>query len=734
MGGYTLSQEMNQKCTVCNDRFVFKELSKIFGKDLQICNQCLEEKMRKGEIQSFSEKQYEMIVKMLEEMPQEQTSHEERALMTIEDQNSEVELYSLQYGRDLTKLARQGQLTPVIGRKKEIEETILILSRKFKTNPLLIGEAGVGKTAIIEGVAQKIISGDIPQGLRNKRIIEITMGNLVSGTKYRGEFEARMQKIIEEAKQHKNIILFLDEFHTIAGAGGAEGSVDAANILKPALARGEIQVVGATTFDEYRVHIQKDGALSRRMLSVHVNEPTVDESVEIINGLIPVFEKHHGVKFEDNVVRKAVELSKRYLTEKFLPDKAIDLIDETAAQRKISQTKPNYDFQKLELQKIEMTELKNKFILEEKFEEAKEQLLKEKELELKIKEAKELSEGEKLKNSIVTVHHLAEILERKTGIPVKNADQDEKEKLKRFDSLLKGYVKGQEKAIELTTAAVRRSKLGLKDPNRPTGVFLFLGPTGVGKTELARALAIELFGDKDAMIKIDMGEFQEKHTVSKLIGSPPGYVGHSDGGKLTNLLRNKPFSIVLFDEVEKAHPDVLNVMLQIFEDGVITDNKGKTVDAKNAVFILTSNAGSKLYSMQKTSGLGFSSTSEEEKTKDLEQKVIEHVRKDGFFRPEFLNRLDAMVVFNPLTDQAMKEIVEKQVNDLSERVKKEGYNLVFTSEAIELLKKEGYRPEYGARESKRKVENITNLLANRILEEEKEEYVVSVENDVLIVK
>ncbi|WP_394555381.1 hypothetical protein C1N61_28000 (plasmid) [Priestia aryabhattai] len=729
-----MSHETNKKCTVCNERFVFKDLEKILGEDLQICINCLEEKMRKGEIQSFGEKQYETIVRMLEEMPEENTGSEERSLMKVQEQNLDAELFVLQFGRDLTSLARQGKLTPVIGRKKEIEETILILSRKFKTNPLLLGEPGVGKTAIIEGVSQRIADGTVPEGLQNKRLIELNIGNLVAGTKFRGEFEARLKKIIEEVEQHKNVILFLDEFHTIAGAGGAEGSVDAANILKPSLARGNIQVIGATTFDEYRMYIQKDGALSRRMINVQVEEPTTEEAVEIISGLLPIFEQHHGVKFESNVVKKAVDLSKRYLTERYLPDKAIDLIDETAANRKISQSTPSYDYKKLEAEKINATELKNNLILDEKYEEAKQQLIKEKDLEAQIKKIKEKAESEKKKNSVVTIGHVTSILEKKTGIPVKDTDKEDREKLKLMDESLRKFVKGQERAIELTTLAIRRSKLKLKDPNRPIGAFLFLGPTGVGKTELAKALAHEMFGDKKAMIRIDMSEFAEKHSVSKLIGSPPGYVGHEEGGKLTNLLRRKPFSIVLLDEVEKAHPDVFNVMLQIFEDGIITDNKGKTVDAKNAVFILTSNLGSKLYSTNQTNNLGFSSKSEEAQTKDLEKKVIEFVRKDGFFRPEFLNRLDATVVFNPLTDKAMKEIVEKQASELADRIDKEGYKLVFSDEALELLKKEGYRPEFGAREAKRKVEAVTDLLANRILDVEKEEYMVTVENEQLIVK
>lgn len=728
-----MSQEINNKCTVCNHRFVFKELKEILGKDLQICTTCLEEKMRKGEIQSFGEKEYAAIAKMLEGMPQENSLPEERELIKAQEQNLEADLFLLQFGRDLTSMARQGKLTPVIGRKKEIDETILILSRKFKINPLLLGEPGVGKTAIIEGIAQRMVDGDVPEGLLNKRLISLNIADLVGGTKFRGEFEARMKKIIEEVEQHQNIILFLDEFHTISGAGGADGSVDAANILKPSLARGDIQVIGATTYDEYRLYIQKDGALSRRMITVQVEEPTVEESIEIINGLLPVFEKHHGVTFESDVVKKAVELSKRYLTERFLPDKAIDLIDEAAAQRKIHQYKPSQDHQKIELEKLQAIENKNRLILDGKFEEAQKELMREKELEKQIKRAKKKSESEKRKNSIVTTDHLTSLLEKKTGIPVKDVDKEDREKLKVLNQTLKKYIKGQDKAVELTSMAIRRSKLKLKDPNRPTGVFLFLGPTGVGKTELAKTLAKELFNDKDAMIRVDMGEYQEKHSVSKLIGSPPGYVGHNEGGKLTNQLRIKPYSIVLFDEVEKAHPDVFNTLLQVFEDGIITDNKGKTVDAKNAVFILTSNIGSKLYSKE-TTGLGFSSKTEAEVTKDLEKKVIEFVRKDGFFKPEFLNRLDAMVVFNPLTDQAMKEIIEKQATELSERIKKEGYNLVFSDEALDQLKKEGYKPEYGAREAKRKVESITNLLANSILEEEKDEYVVLVEGGKLIVK
>ncbi|MGN5650587.1 AAA family ATPase [Bacillus sp. Brlt_9] len=721
------------KCTVCNDRMAFKGISDILGEDYQICTICLEEKMRKGEIHSFGEKQYELIVKMLEDTPEKGELNEESLINNIEQTEKESDLFVLTFGRDLTSLARNGKLTPVIGRTKEIDETILMLSRKFKSNPLLIGEPGVGKTAIVEGLAQRIVNGTAPTDLLNKRIIELNIGNLVAGTKFRGEFEARLKKIIDEVKTKKNVILFLDEFHTITGAGGAEGSVDAANILKPSLARGDIQVIGATTFEEYRTSIQKDGALSRRMRNIQVEEPTEEEAIEIIKGIVPLFEEHHSVKIEDEVVSQAVKLSKRYLTERYLPDKALDLVDEAAAFRKINSTISTEELSNLENEKKKLAKEKDKLILEERFEEAKERYRLEKEMVVKIEETKQNIDDEKRNNSNVSVIHLTEILEKRTGIPVKDLDKENKMKLKNIENALKENVKGQEKAIQIVSKSIKRSQLKLKDPNRPTGAFLFLGPTGVGKTELAKSLALELFGDKNAFIRFDMGEYSEKHSVAKLIGSPPGYVGHSEGGKLPNELRKKPFSIVLLDEIEKGHPDVLDVLLQILDDGIVTDNKGKTVDAKNAVFIITSNKGSHLYTKQKN--LGFSTVNNAGKEQvEIESKVIELVKRDSFFKPEFLNRLDSMIVFNALTDEAMKEIIDKNIKELSERVAKEGYTLNFKEEAVDWLKKEGYKPEFGAREAKRQVENITDLLANRILETDKKTFVVTVENDSLSVK
>jgi ATP-dependent Clp protease ATP-binding subunit ClpC len=722
----------NKMCKNCNQNVVFSKLSELVGKDLEICTSCLESFMRDGNYEHLTQVQIDAVVSFINEAKEEEKA--EYALIATENKGPEQELKSAAFGRDLNKLAREGKIDKIIGREKEIEETILILSRKYKPNPLLVGEPGVGKTAIIEGIAKKIVDGDVPYVLRGKRILEINVGDLVAGTKYRGEFEARIKSIIDEVKKEGNVLLFFDEFHSIMETGGAEGAVDAANILKPAIARGDIQIIGATTYEEYRKHIMKDGAFSRRMQVVDVKEPTEEETVEIIEGLKVILEDHHKVKIEDETIQYAVKLAGRYLREKFQPDKSIDLLDEACSLKKITKKSGNVKLYELEKIKENATVMKNQYLNEDRYQEAKDQLEIENKLELEIEVLRGTLLQEEEKNSVVKIEHINMILERKTGIPVTELTLSEKDKIKNLDKNLKNNVKGQEKAINEVSRFIRRSKLKLKDPNRPTGVFLFLGPTGVGKTELAKTLANELFGSKDAMVRFDMSEFMEKHSTSKLIGSPPGYVGHDDGGKLTNALRRRPYSLVLFDEIEKAHPDVLNVMLQVFEDGVITDSKGKTVDARNSVFIMTSNAGSQLYSKGVRS-LGFSKEeSAAEANTDMETKVKELIKKQGFFKPEFLNRIDSMIAFNPLDAQAMLEICDKLVADLELRVESEGYKLTFSEEAKDLIKKTGYSPEFGAREMKRIVEGVTDLLTDSILLKNKKKYRVIIKDEKLFVE
>lgn len=614
--------------------------------------------------------------------------------------------------RDLTQMARDGKLDPVIGRSNEIERVIQVLSRRTKNNPVLIGEPGVGKTAIAEGLAQRIVTGDIPETLRNKRVMVLDMGTVVAGTKYRGEFEDRLKKIMEEIRQAANVILFIDELHTLIGAGGAEGAIDASNILKPALARGELQCIGATTLDEYRKHIEKDAALERRFQPITVDQPTPDEAVLILQGLRDRYEAHHRVKITDDALDAAVRLSDRYITDRFLPDKAIDLIDEAASRVRLQTHTAPPNLKELEQKLEKIRGEKDSAVQGQEFEKAaalrdQEQRMKQ-ELESKKNEWKKMQDDNDVK---VTAEDIAHIVAAWTGIPVKQLAQEESDRLLKLESVLHDRVIGQEEAVTAVARAIRRARAGLKDPKRPIGSFIFLGPTGVGKTELARALAEAMFGDEDAMIRIDMSEFMERHSTARLVGAPPGYVGYDEGGQLTEKVRRKPYSVVLLDEVEKAHPEVFNVLLQVLDDGRLTDGKGRTVDFRNTVIIMTSNVGAEM--IRKGGSLGFKPDNESKYT-DMKTKVMEELRKT--FRPEFLNRVDEMIVFHPLDEQQIEQIVDLMVADLQKRLREQDIEFTLTPEAKGFLAKAGFDPQYGARPLKRAIQrHIEDRLSEALL-------------------
>lgn len=614
--------------------------------------------------------------------------------------------------RDLTQMARDGKLDPVIGRSNEIERVIQVLSRRTKNNPVLIGEPGVGKTAIAEGLAQRIVTGDIPETLRNKRVMVLDMGTVVAGTKYRGEFEDRLKKIMEEIRQAANVILFIDELHTLIGAGGAEGAIDASNILKPALARGELQCIGATTLDEYRKHIEKDAALERRFQPITVDQPTPDEAVLILQGLRDRYEAHHRVKITDDALDAAVRLSDRYITDRFLPDKAIDLIDEAASRVRLQTHTAPPNLKELEQKLEKIRGEKDSAVQGQEFEKAaalrdQEQRMKQ-ELESKKNEWKKMQDDNDVK---VTAEDIAHIVAAWTGIPVKQLAQEESDRLLKLESVLHDRVVGQEEAVTAVARAIRRARAGLKDPKRPIGSFIFLGPTGVGKTELARALAEAMFGDEDAMIRIDMSEFMERHSTARLVGAPPGYVGYDEGGQLTEKVRRKPYSVVLLDEVEKAHPEVFNVLLQVLDDGRLTDGKGRTVDFRNTVIIMTSNVGAEM--IRKGGSLGFKPDNESKYT-DMKTKVMEELRKT--FRPEFLNRVDEMIVFHPLDEQQIEQIVDLMVADLQKRLREQDIEFTLTPEAKGFLAKAGFDPQYGARPLKRAIQrHIEDRLSEALL-------------------
>ncbi|MBE3552660.1 MAG: ATP-dependent Clp protease ATP-binding subunit, partial [Kyrpidia tusciae] len=613
-----------------------------------------------------------------------------------------------------TQMARDGKLDPVIGRNKEIERVIQVLSRRTKNNPVLIGEPGVGKTAIAEGLAQRIVANEIPETLRNKRVMVLDMGTVVAGTKYRGEFEDRLKKIMDEIRQAGNVILFIDELHTLIGAGGAEGAIDASNILKPALARGELQCIGATTLDEYRKHIEKDAALERRFQPIMVDQPTPEEAIQILHGLRDRYEAHHRVKISDEALEAAVRLSDRYISDRYLPDKAIDLIDEAASRVRLRTHTAPPNLKELEEQLEEVRKEKEAAVQSQEFEKAaalrdKEQRLRE-ELE---KRKQEWQQKQASKDSVVTEEDIAEIVSSWTGIPVKKLAEEESERLLHMEEILHKRVIGQDEAVEAVSRAIRRARAGLKDPKRPIGSFIFLGPTGVGKTELARALAEAMFGDENAVVRIDMSEYMERHTTSRLIGAPPGYVGYEEGGQLTEKIRRKPYSVVLLDEIEKAHPEVFNILLQVLDDGRLTDGKGRTVDFRNTVIIMTSNVGAQ--SIRRGGPLGFAARSEEEDAyKDMKNKVMEELKRQ--FRPEFLNRIDEVIVFHALTQQDIMRIVDLMVDDLRKRLRDHDIDFELTDDAKAFLAKEGFDPTYGARPLKRAIQrHIEDRLSEALL-------------------
>ena len=614
--------------------------------------------------------------------------------------------------RDLTAQAKEGGLDPVIGRSGEIKRVIEILSRRTKNNPVLIGEPGVGKTAIAEGLAQQVINNDVPEILRNKRVMTLDMGTVVAGTKYRGEFEDRLKKVMDEIRQARNIILFIDELHTLIGAGGAEGAIDASNILKPSLARGELQCIGATTLDEYRKYIEKDAALERRFQPIHVNEPTADESIQILKGLRDRYEAHHRVKITDATIEAAVHLSDRYISDRFLPDKAIDLIDEAAAKVRLRAYTTPPNLKELEQNLEEVKKEKDAAVQSQEFEKAaslrdSEQKLKEQldqtQQEWKKKQGQESTE--------VTSEDIAMVVGSWTGIPVSKLEEEESSRLLRMEDILHNRVIGQDEAVNVVSKAVRRARAGLKDPKRPIGSFIFLGPTGVGKTELARAVAETLFGEEDAIIRIDMSEYMEKHTTSRLVGSPPGYVGHDEGGQLTEKVRQKPYSVILLDEIEKAHPDVFNILLQVLDDGRLTDSKGRVVDFRNTAIIMTSNVGAE--TLKKNKHVGFT-VDESSGYDDMKSKVLEELKRA--FRPEFLNRIDEIIVFHELAKEHLSQIVKLLLNELKARIKQHDIEVDVTENAVTKLVEEGHNPEYGARPLKRAIQRrIEDKLSEELL-------------------
>ncbi|MEW8973725.1 MAG: ATP-dependent Clp protease ATP-binding subunit [Tissierellaceae bacterium] len=671
----------------------------------------------------------EKIINMISES----TSRGNQAQDNQNQATPNLEKYSI----DLNKLAEEGGIDPVIGRSKEIERVIQILSRRTKNNPVLIGEPGVGKTAIAEGLAQKIIEGNIPEIIRGKRIVTLDLPGMIAGAKYRGEFEERLKSVMNELKAAGDVILFIDELHTIVGAGAAEGAIDASNILKPVLARGELQMIGATTIDEYRKYIEKDSALERRLQPIMVEEPNVEDTIKILEGLRDKYEAHHRVKITDEALKAAAELSSRYITDRFLPDKAIDLIDEAASMIRVNAYIPPNELKNLEERLEELQQEKEEAVNTQNYEKAAKIRDMEREIRDELSTNKEKWKKEKQKtNMVVGYEEIAKIVSDWTGVPVSRMTTEESERLLNLEELLHKKVVGQDQGVGAVANAVRRSRVGLKDPNKPIGSFIFVGPTGVGKTYLAKALSEALFGDEDAMIRIDMSEYMEKHSVSRLVGSPPGYVGYDEGGQLTEAVRRKPYSVVLFDEIEKAHPDVFNMLLQILDDGRLTDSKGRTVNFKNTVIIMTSNVGAT--SIRKQNVLGFATTTDEDKEEyeKMKETITEELKKT--FRPEFLNRLDEVIVFHSLKEEQVKEIVDIMIDDLEKRMKDLDIRIKVTENTRRHISKQGFDPVYGARPLERTIRRmIEDQLAEEMLKGDisrEDDIIIDSEDDKLVFK
>lgn len=619
------------------------------------------------------------------------------------------------YGRDLNILAQEEKIDPVIGRNREIERVIQILSRRTKNNPILIGEPGVGKTAVTEGLAQRLINGNIPKVLASKRIISLNMASLVAGTKYRGDFEDRLKKIIDEIIENKNIILFIDEMHTLIGAGAAEGSMDAANILKPALSRGEIQVIGATTLKEYKKYIEKDSALERRFQTIMVNEPSVEDAISILKGIRNKYEEFHCAKITDEAIKAAVKISQRYITDRFLPDKAIDLMDEASAKVRLKTVNIPTNISQLEQKIQDLKKAKEKAIDNQDYELAA--TIRDQEIQIKEELATAKTAWEKQNNAqiAVTEEDIADVATLWTGIPVKRLVAKEADRLLHIEDIIHKRVVGQNEGVNAVAKAIRRARAGLKDPKRPIGSFLFLGPTGVGKTELARSLAEAIFGDESAMIRFDMSEYMEKHTVSRMLGAPPGYIGYDEGGLLTDAVRRKPYAVILLDEIEKAHPDIFNILLQVLDDGRLTDSQGRTVDFKNTVIIMTSNAGAFKLQPQKTNTMGFTVNEDKQIKQNAKKIVMDEVKRQ--FKPEFLNRIDEIIIFEPLTDKELTQIVTLLLNDVQKRLAEMDIELIIKDEVKSYLLKHGTDTIYGARPLKRAVQRyLQDPLAEQLLQ------------------